>query len=326
MTIRIDNLHNEVLLAMFDSYRQSSSERVWNSKNGWFKLAQVCHKWRTIVLTSFCRLRLRVYFASDTPTRPAVLRSLSHLPIVVDYTNVAWNTITLKRLVSALRYPDRVRRIEVQGSHKIEQSAIISKALDISFPALESLRIINIGNPDSNILLSSHFMASIRSLRRLQLDGPSVLSVPLEVLSVTTSLVDLTLNFATIFSLNIASIFTRLQRLSHLRKLQVSTHQCTFLKGNKTPPTATTLLAKLTYLSLSAGCSEIEWFMTRLVAPSLRELHLSFYDTFRLHPNVTEFISAAGIFFSQLNWRFRIGLSTLPCLYIPFQSMKHPPK
>ena len=298
MTIRVGNLHDDVLMEVFDFYRQSfqdGSERVWNSKKGWFKLAHVCHNWRTVVLASPSRLRLRLYLTSVTPTRAAVLQYLSHLPIVVDFSNVAWDASTLKCLISALKYPDRVRRIEVQGSHIYEQTERISKALDRSFPALESLRIINFGDPDPPILLSSHFMASIHSLRRLQLDDQFSRSVSLEVLSATTSLVDLTLNVATIFSLNGASIFTHLQRLSHLRNLQVFS-RCGW--GDETPHTTTTLLAELTYFSLSAGYSEIEWFVAGLVAPSLRELHTSIYDTSDiLHPNVSEFISAAGIVF-----------------------------
>ena len=170
------------------------------------------------------------------------------------------------------------------------------------------------------ILSASHFMASIQSLRRLELDSPHYCLQSLEVLSVTTSLVDLTLNVATIFTLNEASIFTHLQRLSHLRNLQVST-LCGFHMEDETPHTTTTLLAELTYFSLSADCSEIEWFVAGLVAPSLLELHLSIHDTPDiLPPNVSEFIRAAGIVFfaAQLAisrrrvWTFQSSLSAQP--------------
>jgi hypothetical protein len=52
-TVTIYNLPSEVLLEIFDQYRQSfvdQPERVWNNKNGWFKLAHVCHNWRCLVL------------------------------------------------------------------------------------------------------------------------------------------------------------------------------------------------------------------------------------------------------------------------------------
>ncbi|KAI0255405.1 hypothetical protein BJV78DRAFT_1350638 [Lactifluus subvellereus] len=45
----VDVLPEDVLLEIFDSCRQSFEqepryERIWNSNNGWFKLAHVCRK------------------------------------------------------------------------------------------------------------------------------------------------------------------------------------------------------------------------------------------------------------------------------------------
>ena len=324
MTIQVGTLHDDVLLEIFDFYRQSSwdpynPERVWNNKNGWFKLAHVCHKWRSVVLASPCRLKLRLYFAHDTSTRAAALQSLSHLPIIVDYLDVTWTADTLRCLISALSYPDRVCRIAIRGSHEYEHTATISNALDLSFPALESLELYTIGNFGPAILLASHFMTSIQSLRHLQLDDPSILSCSLSsgLLSVTTSLVDLTLNLVTISSAKDgASIFTHLQRLSHLRNLQVSTPG-DFHVGHATPP-VTTLLAELTYIRLSAGCSEIEWFVAGLLTPSLRNLYISINNTSDiLLPNVFKFIRDAGIVFfaarlAILHWTLQTSLFARP--------------
>jgi hypothetical protein len=95
-TVMVSNLPDKVLLEIFDIYRltygnQSSSDRDWNNKNGWFELAHVCHNWRCVVLASPSRLRLRLYFAHDTPTRAVVLERLSHFSIIVDYRKVTWN-------------------------------------------------------------------------------------------------------------------------------------------------------------------------------------------------------------------------------------------
>ena len=309
MTIQVGTLHDDVLLEIFDFYRQSlrdrrNHERVWNNKNGWFKLAHVCHNWRSVVLASPCRLRLRLYFTHDTPTRAAALQPLSRLPIIVDYSNVRWNAKVLRCLISALRYPDRVYRIAIKGSYKYKHSAIISKALDSSFYALESLELRNSRDSPAFILLASRFMTSIQSLRNLQLDDLSPI-LP-QVLSFTTSLVDLTLNVFTILDLldrgDGVSIFPHLQRLSHLRNLQVFDSMKLLVPIDdvmiSSPPTTTTLLPELAYIRLSTGCSEIEWFVAGLVTPSLRELHISIQDAPRLlHPNLSEFIRLAGIIF-----------------------------
>ena len=232
-----------------------------------------------------------------------MLQRLSHLPIVVDYGNVTWHSDTLGRLISALRYPDRVCRITIQGSYT--DSVVLSKALGSSFPALESLELQNAGSFDPTILLASPFMTSIQSLRHLQLEGPSLHPI----LSVTTSLVDLTLGgFVTILSLmDGVSIFTHLQRMPHLRNLQLSTqYDFSFDHEDDMPPSpAATTLTELTCFRISAGYSEIDWFLPGLVAPSLRELHISIYDSYDssdssdiFHiPNLSKFICATGTVF-----------------------------
>ena len=304
-TVTVGTLHDDVLLEIFDFYRQSfgdhpSSERVWNNKNGWFKLAHMCRNWRSVVLASPYRLRLRLYFAHDTPTRAAALQHYPHFPIVVDYSNVDWNANVLRCFVSALRYPDRVCRIANKGSYKYEHFAIISNALNSSFPALESLELHDSWKFEATVLLSSRFRTSIQSIRLLRLDGSSPLISP--VLSVTTSLVDLTLNVVTIrYLTDGASIFTHLQGLPHLRNLQVSESPKIGFYDEEMiplPPTTTTLLAELTYFRLSAGYSEIERFVAGLAAPSLRELHISIQNACSiLNPNLSEFIRVAGIVF-----------------------------
>jgi hypothetical protein len=142
-TMTINNFPNEIFLEIFDRYRhtfsnQLSSERVWNNKNGWFKLAHVCHNWRSIVLASPSRLRLRLYFAGDTPTRAVALERLSHLPIIVDYNKVIWKSSAPKRLSSALRYPNRVCRIAIPSWEIYKDADRVTETLDMSFPALRA--------------------------------------------------------------------------------------------------------------------------------------------------------------------------------------------
>lgn len=143
----MDNLPDEVLLEIFDFYRQSlrdqpSYERVWNNRKGWFKLVHVCHNWRSVVLASPSRLQVRLHFTHNSPTRAVVLERLSHLPIIFDYVNANWNASLLTRMISALRYPDRVCRIAIGTGRKFDlqiDSKTFSKALDFPFPSLESL-------------------------------------------------------------------------------------------------------------------------------------------------------------------------------------------
>ena len=292
----IDNVPDEVLLEIFDLYRHTfgdplSSERVWNNKNGWFKLAHVCHNWRSVVLASPSRLRLRLYFAGHTPTRAVVLKPLSHLPIIVDYSNVVWSASVRKLLVSALRYPDRVCRVAITGPDKI------TKVLDSPFPALESLELDCKG-----LALPTPFMTSIRSLRHLRLVSSS-LTPFFPLLSFTRALVDLTLSINTVFCLEEgASLLTHLQCIPHLRNLQVCTRPMYIFFPDtvvEMPPATSVLLAELTYFRFFGECAEMEWFVAGLVTPSLQELHISVFNTSNALyiPHLFKFIRVGGISF-----------------------------
>jgi len=151
--VTIAKLPVEILLEIFDFYRQKfdferqrNYDRSWNNKNGWFKLAHVCRKWRSVVLTFSSRLQLRLFFEAQTPTRAAVLTALSSLPIVVDYRRqLFWNVALQNRLTSALRYPLRVYKIALSVTYTNRD--MIHKALDFSFPILESLELHGISVP-----------------------------------------------------------------------------------------------------------------------------------------------------------------------------------
>ena len=249
---------------------------------------------------------MRLYFQHDAPTVGAVPEFYSHLPIIVDYSSpILWDATALRRMKSALRFPDRVVGISIKGSYR--NVVKVSNALDLSFPALESLGLQEMDSFRPDILLTMPFKTSIRSLRRLQLDGASPISS--EILSVTTSLIDLTLNTTILTCL--MSIFPHLQRMPHLRNLEVSSRVVLPLH-DEMPHTMATL-PELTHFRISDGCSDIEWLVAGLVSPSLLELDILLYDeeddesrTRILGPNLSEFIRAAGIVF------FAARLSILP--------------
>ena len=180
----------------------------------------MCHKWRCIVLASSSQLQLRLFFAENTPARPAVLEPLSHLQVIVDYSNVIWNAGARTRWTSALRYPDRVYRIAVRGSRKDFDK--ICEALDFPFPALVSLELHEMRDYVEPILRVTSFMISIKSLRHLRLANVQLLSF-LQFLSFTRVLVDLNLSVDTVFwQAGEASLLTHLQCMPQLHRLQVS--------------------------------------------------------------------------------------------------------
>jgi hypothetical protein len=325
----ITKLPDEILLWVFDFYRQSfghwpSSEREWNNKNGWFKLAHVCRNWRCIVLSSSSRLRLRLYFTDKTPTRAAVLTHLPPLPIIVDYLNrdIVRTVGAQNRLDSALRYPNRVCGIAMAVTFR--SCTMIFNALDTCFPTLESLIINNMGTWEFNFP-PTFLMTSTKSLRRLKI-GVRLASLP-PLLSGMTALIDLTLNIDTIVcpqqDVSLLSLLQSLPWLRHL-DLYVRSSRVSPIHAISAHPTKSNdiiSLAELTHFRFEGSSSVVEEFVARLTTPSLQGLHAS-TSLFRHYqiegfqiPHLTKFIRNAGMVFlaAQLKFTFmncNLSLST----------------
>ncbi len=80
----INNLPNELLLEIFDFYRQGISRRQkWREKYIWFNLSRVCKIWRAIVFASSSRLDVCLYLKPKNATHMKTLMSTDALiPIV----------------------------------------------------------------------------------------------------------------------------------------------------------------------------------------------------------------------------------------------------
>lgn len=86
----IDKFSEDVLLGIFDAYRQLYEsnhryEKIWNSRGGWFKLTHVCRSWRRLVRFSPSRLHVHLLFTLHRSSSVTMLKNLPPLPILVDY-------------------------------------------------------------------------------------------------------------------------------------------------------------------------------------------------------------------------------------------------
>ncbi|KAH9021134.1 hypothetical protein EDB85DRAFT_2293577 [Lactarius pseudohatsudake] len=251
-----DKLPEDVLLEIFDAYRQLHEhqpdyEKVWNSKDGWFKLAHVCLHWRRIVLDGS-----RV----EMPPPSSNFGRLSHC--IVDEKG--------KRNRSY-----RVRGISLQRLSYSEQDAKFLRALNHPFPELESLEILPPYFIYSELILPATFLSgSAPSLRRLTLCGvlPSCLS---SLLSSATGLVELALTLTTLAPGT--SLFTNLQHMSCLRRLELNL-DCGFSCSDPDPPPPPSTgdvipPSKLTHLIFEGCGSYFQALVVGLAAPSLQHLN-----------------------------------------------------
>ncbi|KAH9954781.1 hypothetical protein BC827DRAFT_1241111 [Russula dissimulans] len=313
-TARIHTLPYEVLLEIFDTYRQifvrrTNYDRSWNSSSGWFKLAHVCREWRRVVLTSPSRLHLRLVFTQHRTKRAIEMKNLPPLPIIVDYSDGAWTVKTQMRMVSALAQPDRVREIVFRGREGGLKR--LMGAMNRPFPALESLGLSFQARQGLSLLPlfftpdfpPPFFGANLSKLRRFSFTGKTYTLLS-QILSYTKSLVELTLNVDKIFFPGGTPLLGHLRDMPLLRHLEVEvvTFQMISLTGFPAPPTErrdVVLLSGLTRLRFTGPRTPVEVLVAGLATPSLKELNVSLYNdapTFPI-PHLSSLIHDAGILF-----------------------------
>ncbi|KAI0302861.1 hypothetical protein B0F90DRAFT_1713043 [Multifurca ochricompacta] len=327
----IDNLPKEVLLDIFDCYRQyfkyglNYDEKAWNGIDGWFRLAHVCPKWRYVVLASPARLDLKLFITAKTPIKMAIAKGLPFLPIFINYTTGNWTTRDRERVLVALKYSGRVQGIALRGQNN--DMGRVLKAMNRKFPALEILELINTGVLDLN-LTSTFLWGSAPQLRRLELCGvPSTFLAKL--LSSTTSLLDLSLRKIDLGPSRTALLLTHLQDMPCLCRLELQLERVSRNDAisPRTKGKDNVTLANLTYFHFSGPGASLEVLLAGLSAPSLQDFHIALHDTTPtfLLPHVPRFIcdveevSVALIFFSIRSFRISMHNNYRPYDHSPFE-------
>ncbi|KAI9454983.1 hypothetical protein BJY52DRAFT_691034 [Lactarius psammicola] len=288
---RGDKLPDDILLEIFDAYRQDvrlqpGYETVWDSKSGWFKLAHVCRSWRRVVLLSSSYLDVHLLLTLRRSSRATTLRRLPSLPILIDYSAASASWIEMEESLApvAIRHCSRVRGITLRPKRPYANMAKVLRTLSHPFPELESLEICPLDpfpfhhdDRGHGLILPRSFLSgSAPCLRRLTLR--EVLPRPLSpLLSSATGLVELALTLRAAFSaLPEASLIANLQRLSCLRRLELNIkYRATRSSDPPLPPASAgdvVPLSKLTHLIFIGHVFYLQALVLELAAPSLQRL------------------------------------------------------
>ena len=132
----------------------------WERERWWYKLAQVCRRWRHLILASPSHLRLSLVCMSGTPVADMLAHS-PPIPLIIDHIHT-FETITVEDqegILFALKHRDRVRRIRLR-MHVPPLVRLIA-AIDGAFPLLEYLYIQPLTVPSTNWSLPSTFRAPL---------------------------------------------------------------------------------------------------------------------------------------------------------------------
>jgi hypothetical protein len=194
----------------------------WDRQRWWYKLAQVCQPWRSLIFASPSRLDLHLLCTYGTP----VADMLSHsppLPLTIYYDDDFHTTAEDDEgILLALQHPDRVRRIKLALPTWTLRKVII--AMDGQFPILERLWIGSPLDNDGNTTLALPRAFKAPLLRQFALQTVS-LPTRSPLLMTTVGLVLLALVDIPSSAYFVPShLLTRLSLMPQLEKLVIRFH------------------------------------------------------------------------------------------------------
>jgi hypothetical protein len=214
--LTINNLPDEVLLEIFDSFRQGVDpyDQKWRKEHLWLNLAHVCGKWHAVMFASVTRLDLGITVGPEKPGHIKTILS-GPLPIFLDYpckfrsthdreedtvgdvgdvfspTGITGSALWRMRAVLK-HHPDRVRDITFEGEWA--SFNLFYKMTNHAFPMLESLSLTFFSHvPDiPPTFLRGADLSHLHHLRRLTVKSVALIFI-FDFLLSATALTDLTL-------------------------------------------------------------------------------------------------------------------------------------
>ena len=295
----IDTLPENVLLEVFNSYRQVSQhpeDRPWK----WDTLIQVCRKWRNIVLASPRRLDLWLLCTYRTSVR-MTLDYWPSLPIVISYcASLKFRSPSPEdedNVIAALEHHNRVREIQLAVTSSLLGKIV--KLMHVSFPRLTSLSLW-LDKGCSNCMVPSlphSFLGGYAPLLRdLSLIGIPFPDLP-GLLSATMSLTSLRLlevpDTGYITPRAMATCLSLLINLAiFCLEFRLPTPRPDNERGHPLPPNWNrATLPTLTHFNFRGTSDYLEGLLARIDAPSLDHVDITFFNQLIFQvPHLSHFI------------------------------------
>ncbi|KAI0245110.1 hypothetical protein BJV78DRAFT_669012 [Lactifluus subvellereus] len=300
----IGTLDGHVLLNIFNLYRldvrdEDDAESLifityWNRERWWYKLVQVCRRWRFLILASPSCLGLHLVCTHGTPVADMLAYSPA-LPLIINYVarDQKMATEDEEGILLALQpeHRERVRRICLDLPASNLRTLIM--AMDGQFPTLALLCIWSRTKGDTSLMLPKTFEAP--QLHHLLLFRAAL---PIGSLLLTT-----TVGLVTLELLNIpppayfhpCHLFTRLSLMPQLEMLEIHFYsplpnrdvERQLLMTQVTLPN----LRRFVFKGVSAY---LEGLVARIRAPLLSIFHINFFNqlTFTI-PHLLRFMSTS---------------------------------
>ena len=290
--ITIDDLPDDVLLAIFDFYVYKLPYFIGIGSGGreiesWQSLVHVCRRWRGLVFASPRRLNLRLC----TSARMS-LNVWPALPLLID----AGFGGPVDNVIAQFEHSDRIREIKIRlDRYTTREIERLWTAMQVPFPELTALLL---GHHDSSyvpVLPDSFLRGSAPRLEYLGLTSIPFPGIPKLLLS-ATHLVQLRLYIIPHSGyISPEAIVTCLSALTSLKFLQLefqSPQSCPDLESQ--PPFLPTrfVLPSLTMFWFKGVNEYLEEFLARIDAPQVNQLAITFFNDIDFNtPELIQFIS-----------------------------------
>jgi len=257
----------------FDDVRITTIRgRRWDYEHWWYKPAQVCRRWRNLILGSASFLGLCLVCTPGTPVADMLAHS-PPLPLVIDYLEDSNMTAEDEQgFLIALNQPNRIRCIRVGWSLQDLQKFVM--AIDDEFPILEYLDMATAGEDDATLIFPGTIQAP--HLRNLVLVGVTPL-IGSRLLTTAVGLVTLCLYMSdsSPYS-NPNSLLEWISSLPQLETLVINPGVETLLSHTPTITHAT--LPNLCLLSFHGASAYLEVLIRQIATPRLESFHIMFYE------------------------------------------------
>ena len=276
--IQIDVLPDEVLLGVFDFYKDTGDPSCQPKTRieAWQTLVHVCRRWRNVVFGSPHRLNLKLFCTPKTPAKD-ILDVWPVLPLMIKGIMFSSGT---DNVISALGQSNRVYQVALfdLADWQLEEVLV---PMQLSFPELTELRLWSYG--EAPAIPDSFLGGSAPRLRILELVAISFPGLPKLLLS-ATHLVRLHLSGIPRSGYRHISpevLVARLSALSNLESISLefqSPPSLTDWEGPSLPPPKRSILPALRRLYFKGVTEYLEALVSHIDTPKLDQVHISFFN------------------------------------------------
>ena len=334
-SLSIHILDDDSLLNVFYLYRpfllgeddEDEDRRLAGGKEGWvrgrwwYNLAQVCQRWRNVILGSASYLGLSLVCTNGTPIADMLAHS-PPLPLVIDYRLDEDDDLSAKdeeHAIFALKQFDRVQRVRLVMRTTSLQELIV--VMDDEYPHLEYLIIGHQDEDKSAILILPETLQAPR-LRHLALFG---LAFPIGFRLLVTA-VDLVTLY--IFMVHPSTYFhsnTLLRWLSSMPQLETLIFGFNFPVSSReverqlthSPIMTAVTLPNLYRFGFQGVGTYLEAIIHRITAPRLEKLLIDIFNQVTISvPRLVQFVGTTeNLKFDSAIFKFtekEVGVKVYP--------------